>query len=83
MKHARTQHPNARLTPRHRRNMVDCVIDQGWAIEATADRFQVDAKTVTKWRDRFVAEGEDGLLDRTSRPKRSPKRLYAMNAGVA
>ena len=58
MPHARTQHPNAPLTPEGRRRMVACVLDQHWTIEATADRFQVDAKTVRKWRDRFVAEGD-------------------------
>jgi transposase InsO family protein len=72
--HARTQHPNARLTPRHRRNMVDCVIERGWTIEATAERFQVDPKTVRKWRDRFLAEGDTGLADRSSRPHHSPNR---------
>ena len=46
----------------------------GWTIEATADRFGVDAKTVTKWRDRFLVEGEAGLLDRSSRPKQSPNQ---------
>ena len=49
----------------------------GWTIEATAERFQVDAKTVRKWRDRFLAEGDAGLLDRSSRPHRSPKRTNA------
>ena len=34
----------------------------GWTIEATAQRFQVDAKTVRKWRDRFVAEGDEGSV---------------------
>jgi transposase InsO family protein len=72
--HARRQHPNARLTPRHRRNMVDCVLERGWTIEATAERFQVDAKTVRKWRDRFLEHGEAGLQDRSSRPHRSPNR---------
>jgi transposase InsO family protein len=43
-------------------------------VTATAERFQVDAKTVRKWRDRFLAEGEPGLRDRSSRPQRSPKR---------
>jgi transposase InsO family protein len=57
--------------------MVACVIDQGWTVEATAERFQVDAKTVRKWRDRFLAEGNDGLLDRCSRPHRSPNRTRA------
>ena len=45
-----------------------------WTIEATAERFQVDAKTVRKWRDRYLAEGDAGLLDRSSRPRRSPNR---------
>jgi transposase InsO family protein len=54
--------------------MVSCVLDRGWTIEATAERFQVDAKTVRKWRDRFLAEGEPGLQDRSSRPRRSPNR---------
>ena len=74
MVHAISQHPNAPLTPEGRRRMVDCVIKQGWTVEATADRFQVDAKTVRKWRDRFQAEGDPGLLDRSSRPHRSPQR---------
>lgn len=72
MSHAKRQHPNAPLTPEGRHRMVICVLERGWTIEATADRFQVDAKTVTKWRDRFKAEGKAGLLDRSSRPKTSP-----------
>ena len=74
MAHARRQHPNAPLTPEGRRRMVACVVEQNWTVEATAERFQVDAKTVRKWRDRFLAEGESGLLDRSSRPRRSPNR---------
>jgi len=68
------QHPNAPLTPEGRRRMVRCVIEDGWTIEATADRFQVDAKTVRKWRDRYIADGDAGLRDRSSRPHRSPNR---------
>ena len=74
MVHARQQHPNAVLTPTGRRRMVVCVFEHGWTIEATAERFQVDAKTVRKWRDRFLAEGVDGLLDRSSRPHCSPNQ---------
>ena len=72
MSNAKPQHPNAALTPRQRRKMVLLVIDDGWTIEATAERFQIDAKTVTKWRNRFQAEGDDGLFDRSSRPNTSP-----------
>jgi transposase InsO family protein len=54
--------------------MVRCVVERGWTVEATASRFQVDAKTVRKWRDRFLTEGVAGLVDRPSRPHRSPNR---------
>ncbi len=74
MSHARSQHPNAPFTPVGRRRMVGCVVEHGWSVTATAQRFQVDAKTVRKWRDRFLAEGDAGLLDRSSRPRRSPNR---------
>ncbi len=74
MSHARSQHPNAPFTPEGRRRMVDCVLVRHWTIEATAERFQVDAKTVRKWRDRFLAEGPAGLRDRSSRPHSSPNR---------
>ena len=74
MSHARTQHPNAVLTPTGRRRMIDCLLRRGWGVVATAERFQVDAKTVRKWRDRFLAEGPAGLQDRSSRPHRSRNR---------
>lgn len=74
MSHARSQHPNAPLTPEGRRRMVDCVVRRGWTVEATAQRFQIDAKTVRKWRDRFLTDGDGGLWDRSSRPRRSPNR---------
>jgi len=74
MAYGMTQHPNAPLTPIGRRRMVACVLDQGWTIVTTAERFQVDAKTVRKWRDRFLTEGVSGLQDRSSKPHRSPNR---------
>jgi len=70
----RRQHPNAPLTVEGRRRMVRCVTDRGWTIETAAQRFQVDAKTVRKWRDRYLAEGDRGLFGRSSRPHRSPNR---------
>jgi transposase InsO family protein len=74
MSKAKPQHPNAALTPRQRLKMVLLVIEDRWTIEAAADKFQVDAKTVTKWRDRFLDEGKTGLFDRSSRPKSSPNQ---------
>ena len=72
MTHARSQHPNAVLTPAGRRRMVACVLEKGWTIEAAAERFQIDAKTVRKWRDRFLVEGEAGLGDRRRAAHPSP-----------
>ena len=74
MSHARSQHPNAPLTPVGRRRMVDCVVVEGWPVSATAERFQVDAETVRKWVDRFRVEGPAGLEDRSCRPHSSPNR---------
>jgi transposase InsO family protein len=54
--------------------MVRCVVVAGWSVAAAAERFQVDPKTVRKWRDRFLAEGVAGLWDRSSRPHSSPNR---------
>lgn len=69
---ARCPHPNARLTPRARRDMVRAVVTGGWTVEAAAERWQVDAKTVRKWRDRWLVEGDAGLADRSSRPWSCP-----------
>lgn len=77
MAHSRAQHPNAALTPVARRKMVGLVVEDGWPVVAVAERFQVDPKTVRKWRDRFMAEGSVGLLDRSSRPRTSPGRAPA------
>ena len=76
MAHGRSVHPNAPLTVEGRRRMVGCVVDQGWSVAATAERFQIDPKTVRKWRDRWLAEGADGLEDRSCRPHRSPSRTH-------
>ena len=37
MAHATKQHPNAQLTPKGRRRMVDLVIEGGWTIEVLGD----------------------------------------------
>ncbi len=63
---SRQQHPIAPLAPRGPRRMVTGVLDQKWTIEATAQRFQIDAKTVRMWRDRFLADGNKGFANRSA-----------------
>jgi transposase InsO family protein len=50
-------------------------LSAGWSLSSVASAFGVDPKTVRKWRDRYAAEGEAGLCDRSSRPRHSPSRL--------
>ncbi len=67
-------HKNARTTPHSRMLMIER-LGSGWTPAAVAAAQGVDLRTVRKWRDRFAAEGEAGLADRSSRPHHSPARL--------
>jgi transposase InsO family protein len=68
-------HANASLTPEGRLKLVRLVIDDGWAQARVAERLQCSRATVSKWVARYRAQGPAGLLDRSSRPRRSPNRL--------
>lgn len=67
--------------PRARRETGPAVVNGGWPVVAAAQRWQVDAKTVPMWRDRRLADGDDRLADRSSRPRscqwarRSPPQI--------
>jgi len=65
-------HQNARLTPKGREEMVRAVVDGGMTKAAAARQFNTTPTTVGKWVDRFLAEGVEGLRDRSSRPLSSP-----------
>ena len=67
-------HKNAPMTPAGRLHIVQSVTG-GEAVAATARRFGVDRKTVCKWLRRYRTEGRQGLLDRSSRPHRSPTAI--------
>ena len=70
-------HKNARLTFARRLEMVRDVLEHGVTLAATAIRYGVSVPTVRKWAARFVAQGEAGLHDRSSRPTRSPRSIAA------
>jgi transposase InsO family protein len=67
-------HKNASLTPKGREAMVRNVIEGGLSKAAAAQRFNTTGKTVAKWVERFRAEGEAGLQDRSSKPRSSPSQ---------
>jgi transposase InsO family protein len=67
-------HENARTTARGRLLMVER-LQAGWSLGQAAAAFGVCPATVRKWRDRFAAEGAEGLRDRSSRPLHCPSRL--------
>lgn len=68
-------HANALLTPRGRLRLARCVVDDGWTLHRAAERFQCSAATAKKWADRYRVGGQEAMVDRSSRPHRSPRRL--------
>jgi len=70
-------HGNARTCPNSRKLLVRRIEAEGWSLTAAAEAAGVSERTVRKWLGRWRAEGEAGLLDRSSAPKQVPSRLPA------
>jgi transposase InsO family protein len=70
-------HANARLNPHGRRLLVERVLDHGRPVAHVAKELGVSRQCAHRWVARFRAEGEAGLLDRSSRPHRCPRRTPA------
>jgi hypothetical protein len=68
-------HKNARLTLARRLEMVRDIVDKGFTPCTAAAVHGVTGPSARKWLGRYLAEGEAGLHDRSSRPKHSPKRI--------
>jgi transposase-like protein len=49
-------------------------VDQGRPISHVAAEAGVARQTLGKWHARWIVEGEDGLIDRSSRPVSSPNQ---------
>ena len=67
-------HANAPLGPKGRLTMVLRVLERGWSLAAAAEAAGVSERTCSKWIKRYLAEGEAGLLDRSSAPTTIPHR---------
>lgn len=66
-------HRNARTTPYSRAEIVRRVMILHETPSAVATALGVSCRTVAKWLARYRAEGQAGLLDRSSRPRRMPR----------
>jgi transposase InsO family protein len=66
-------HTNAPLTPEGRRRLCERV-DAGRPICHVAAEAGIARQTLGRWYARWFEEGEDGLMDRSSRPAFSPQQ---------
>lgn len=65
-------HKHARLTAKGRALLVKRVLEEGWTMKAASEASGVSERTGFKWLARFRVEGDAGLIDRSSRPRRCP-----------
>ena len=70
-------HANARTCPKSRRLLVERIEGEGLSLTAAAEAAGVSDRTAAKWLARWRAEGDRGLLDRSSAPKNKPTQLPA------
>ena len=59
-------HANAALSLNRRRLLCRRVLEQGWTVTSAAGAAEVSVRCARKWVGRYRAEGELGLLDRSS-----------------
>lgn len=70
-------HANARTCPNSRRLLVRRIEEEGWSLMVAAEAAGISERSARKWLGRWRSEGEQGLLDRSSAPRRVPSRLPA------
>jgi transposase InsO family protein/transposase len=62
-------HANAALSLKGRRVLARRVVVEGWTLSEAAAAAEVSVRCARKWVGRYLAEGELGLLDRSSAPR--------------
>ena len=67
-------HGNAALSWSGRRRLAELVLVEGWTLTAAAEATGVSVRCARKWVSRYRAEGEPGLHDRSSAPRRVANR---------
>ena len=74
-------HANAALSWSGRRELASRVVDQGWTLAAAAEAAGVSVRCAGKWVRRY-REGDRGLLDRSSAPRRVANRTAPERVGA-
>ena len=67
-------HANAQLTPAGRLRLAQLVVDKDWPLRRAAERWNCSVTTAKRWADRYREQGRAGMVDRSSRPRTSPRR---------
>src|ERR687887_2000067 len=75
-------HRNAALSWQGRRRLARRVVEEGWTLTAAAEASGVSLRCARKWVSRFRLEGEPGLCDRSSAPRRVANRTPAERVAV-
>lgn len=70
-------HRNAPLTAEGRLRLCRLIEEDGWTVASAAESFRISRQTAHKWWRRYQEAGEAGLVDRSSRPRRSPTKTPA------
>src|SRR6201997_5312296 len=75
-------HANAALSLKGRRELCRRVVEGERTLSEAAEAAGVSVRCARKWVGRYRAEGESGLLDRSSAPKRVANRTAADRVAV-
>jgi transposase InsO family protein len=75
-------HGNAALSWRGRRQLAERIVLEGWTLAAAAAAAGVSVRCAHKWAGRYRLEGDAGLLDRSSAPRRVANRTPAERVEV-
>src|SRR5437660_1693343 len=75
-------HANAALSWSGRRLLCDRVLGEGWPLAAAAEAAGVSVRCARKWVSRFRVDGEQGLFDRSSAPRRVANRTAPERVAV-
>jgi transposase len=67
-------HANARTCRNSRKLLVKRVEEEGWSLMVAAEAAGISERSARKWLSRWRTEGEAGLFDRSSAPRRIPHR---------